>query len=243
MKFSIGDVVGRTFSSIGRNARLFAGLSAVLVGVPAFAVGLLQGGADGSTQVSAGVLIVGLIGALVSVVTQYILIGAIVRGAIIDFNGAKAEFGDCFRTGLKHAAPIFAIALLTSLGTVLGLILLVVPGIILAIMWSVSVPVRVVESLGVTESLGRSQELTKGSRWSLFGLGLIYVVILILISGAVGVLGVLTTGLGLIAFALFNAVLTIVLAVIGAVVVAAVYYELRTKKEGVGVEALAAVFD
>jgi hypothetical protein len=122
--------------------------------------------------------------------------------------------------------------------------LLIVPGFMLLVAWSMAVPARVAEQTGITESFGRSRELTAGYRWPIFGA----IVILTLGSGvaqaavrplvAAGALSA-TVYLG----AALTAVVTAILAVASATLHASMYYELRMIKEGVGPEQIAAVFD
>ncbi|HEX7852383.1 MAG TPA: glycerophosphoryl diester phosphodiesterase membrane domain-containing protein [Sphingobium sp.] len=85
---------------------------------------------------------------------------------------------------------VFGINLLSSLGIVLGLILLIVPGVMLFTRWAVAVPAMMRENLGATEALGRSADLTKGARWMILGLGLIiwapFLLLMILFGGLVG---------------------------------------------------------
>jgi hypothetical protein len=50
-----------------------------------------------------------------------------------------------------------------------GLLLFVIPGICLAVMWSVCVPVIVIERAGPLAALGRSRELIRGYGLSVFG--------------------------------------------------------------------------
>ena len=99
--------------------------------------------------------------------------------ASLSFAGAahgmlKAEdrrhssFVDCVSAGLSHFFPALAILLIFYVGMFLGLLLLVVPGVLIAMMWSVAIPSLVGENLGVFESLDRSRELTRGSRGKIF---------------------------------------------------------------------------
>ena len=53
--------------------------------------------------------------------------------------------------------------LVMTLGILVGLMLLIVPGLILMVMWYVAVPVCVVERAGPIGSLGRSQRAHQGS--------------------------------------------------------------------------------
>ena len=51
----------------------------------------------------------------------------------------------------------------------IGLVLLVVPGLFLITIWAVIAPVIVLERAGVFESFGRSRHLVKGNGWQVFG--------------------------------------------------------------------------
>jgi len=250
MEFRIGDVATRTFGAISRNLTVFIALSGILVGVPAAFIGLWQVNLD-PTEAPGAVMGAGILAALVSLVTQYVLQGAIVHGAVVDFNGGRAKFNDCLATGFRHAGSLFVIALLMSLGIMLGMIVLIIPGLILAIMWSVAVPAQIVEDTGVTGSLGRSRELTRGNRWRVFAVLLIFLVVSILISVIVAVPaaifstpeGAQLTSAATAATVVANMVATMLSTVVAAVGAAAIYFELRRAKEGIGAEALAKVFE
>ena len=64
---------------------------------------------------------------------------------------------------------ITTVWLVTSFAVLGGLTLFVIPGICLAVMWSVCVPVIVIERAGPLAALGRSRELIRGYGWSVFG--------------------------------------------------------------------------
>jgi uncharacterized membrane protein len=57
------------------------------------------------------------------------------------------------------------------------MVLLIVPGLILYTMWFVGFPACVVERLGPWTSLRRSRELTKGYRWKVLALALLFPVL------------------------------------------------------------------
>jgi hypothetical protein len=59
--------------------------------------------------------------------------------------------------------------LVTSFAVLGGLLLLVIPGICLTVMWSVCVPVAVIERAGPRAALSRSWELVRGNGLSVFG--------------------------------------------------------------------------
>ena len=245
MDFRIGDVVNRTFGAISRNFLVFFLLSAVLVGIPTVALGLIQYsvGVGGESVF----WLTFALAFFVNIAAAYVLQGALIHGAVVDFNGSRASFGNCLKTGVDHLFPLFVIAILMTLGVSLGMMLLIVPGIILSIMWIVAVPAQVVENKGITESFGRSRELTKGNRWKIFGLFIIYLILATVISMLVMLPAtVLTTSSGAetsLMLVFIQVVSTVLTAVVSATGVSALYYELRKSKEGVGAEALAKVFD
>ncbi|MEZ5892466.1 MAG: hypothetical protein R3C58_04880 [Parvularculaceae bacterium] len=244
MDFQIGDVVSKTFGAVSRNFTVFFLLSLVMVGVPTFLVSLFQLNAYSAGEtpfaVNPAMFVIALI---VNVAAAYILQGAIIHGAVADFSGKRANLNDCISTGLRHALPLFAVAILVTLGMMLGMMLLIVPGVILAIMWSVAVPVQVAENSGITQALGRSRALTKNNRWKIFGLFVILVILSYVIGIVITVPALALGGPGTIFSALLQTLASVLSSVVGAVGVAALYFQLRSSKEGIGAEALAKVFE
>ncbi|MGH6999400.1 MAG: hypothetical protein ACREEO_14495, partial [Phenylobacterium sp.] len=136
-----------------------------------------------------------------------------------------------------------------GLGVIFGMLFLFVPGLILMVIWTVAAPVCVLERPGVFDSLSRSRNLTRGHRWPIFGLFVIYLVayfvITLVLGGIVGA-GAAATG-GESAISLASIIAATVSGALAGIVtsagVASIYYELRVIKEGVGAAQLAAVFD
>ena len=120
--------------------------------------------------------------------------------------------------------------------------------------WYVFVPACVVERLGPIKSLNRSAELTKGCRWKIVALYLLFFSIM----GGLGFIGFMLVGVLSVLLAWFSPALfafliafqPIIQVIISApmvalaqVMIAVTYYELRSVKEGVSVDSLANVFD
>ncbi len=89
---------------------------------------------------------------------------------------------------------IWALSIVVGVIVILGLIALIVPGIILAIMFSLAFPVLLIENKGVLESMGRSRELVS-HRWlktfaTYLVLGIILLVASAIISAIIKPLGV-----------------------------------------------------
>jgi hypothetical protein len=251
--FDIGRVVNRAIGVIGRNALPFF-LASLICNLPYILMigvaGAFPGGTTaifqnpGAALGTLGLLFLAGIGWLVG---AFVLQAALTYGTVADLNGKRAGFADSLMTGLSEFLPLLGLALLAGLGIFGGYILLVVPGVMLAVAWSVIVPVRIVERLPVMDCFGRSAALTRGHRWSVFGLMVIYVIASFAISfgtglvvGAVGAL----TGVGATVISLAaGSVGRLIASVILSVGTASIYYELRSNKEGIGPEQLAAVFD
>ena len=74
---------------------------------------------------------------------------------------------------MRSLLPLIALGLITGLGTTIGFVALIVPGIFLALLWIVSAPVLVEERCGPIAALGRSRALTQGARWPILGIALL----------------------------------------------------------------------
>ena len=64
-----------------------------------------------------------------------------------------------------------------GVGIGVGFVLLIVPGIILALMWALAIPVAVLEDKGLRDSVSRSAELTKGSRGRILVIGVLFMIL------------------------------------------------------------------
>jgi len=114
------------------------------------------------------------------------VVAAAIRGALDHFAGLKPRFGSALHASVRYFLPLFAIQFLTSLGIVAGLLLLIAPGLYLAASWSVASVVRVAEFSSSQSAIGRSAELTKGYRWPILGLLMMFLIgyaLLIWLSG------------------------------------------------------------
>ena len=259
--FELGRVIERTFSSVRRNFPVFLLLSILLAGLPNVLTGgvfvlAAIGGAAGQTAesidqgqaVAIGLAIIAVV-YLVGAIAAYVLQAAIVYGAIVDLNGGRASFAECLSTGLRHWFWLLLLAIVMTLGEILGYFLFIVPGLIAATAWIVAVPAQVVEQKGVFDAIGRSAELTRGRRWPIFGLLVIYLIAASLVQGAVSgfTAGFAGDGAQTVSVALAHMVVqplvNVATSLIGAAGVASIYYELRSDRDGIAPEALAAVFD
>ena len=245
--FDLGRVIQRTFTAIRANAAIFFGASTVLVGVPSVVMGM---GQTRMVETASGSSFLAFFGGFfLYLVGAFMLQGVVVKTAVNSFNGKATLSSEAMETAVRMFLPLLGLGIVAGIGTGLAFLLLIVPGIIVAVMWSVAAPAVVIEKRGVFESLQRSRDLTRGYRWHVFGLMVIYVILSWIIGAAVGGISLATGGGFMEGSAITwvnvatNVIINILSGVVASVGVAALYYELRTVKEGAGPEVLAAIFD
>ncbi len=104
--------------------------------------------------------------------TPYALFQAAASWAIAEtLEDRSPSVGEIMTQGLRFFLPVLIAQGLYMLGAMAGMVLLIVPGIIAALMWIFVTQALVVERLGIVEAFKRSRALTKGHRWALLGLG------------------------------------------------------------------------
>jgi hypothetical protein len=248
----IGRVIQETVAVLGRHFVTFLILALILVGIPRAVVGLVQVAAlrDVVATMTFGgpALYWGFLGGLVSVVTGAILQASIISGAASDLTGRPVSVGESLRTGLRAFLPLIGLSILLGVALVIGFILLIIPGVLLALAWCVAVPAYVVEQPGVLASFERSAELTRGNRLRIFALGCVFFVIAFIVGLVLGALGGIlsfaTAGLFVyVNAAIVSPIVSAIVAVFGTTLSAVLYVELRRVREGAGASALAALFD
>jgi len=180
------------------------------------------------------------------VMVATLCIGAICQAVILYaafqvMRGLPINLSEAIGVAIKRFIPLILVGICQWFILVVGMVLLVIPGVIFATMIAVAVPVCVVERLGPFASIGRSTNLTKGHRWKILGLYLAYFVIVLLVSIVVGaVAGVI--GIPWLAV-LTDAVIRAFTSAWLSLILVVTYHDLRAAKEGIGIDKIAAVFD
>jgi hypothetical protein len=177
-----------------------------------------------------------------------VLTGALTFGVMRHLAGDKASAGEIVQAGLSCLGRVFVVSLMVGIMTTIGLVLCIVPGIFVMCMNWVAIPVAVMEQPGATASMTRSQELTTGTRLSVFAvilvIGMIYGVVSVVGSAAVvGVSGATASAGVRGAAALALTLVLIPFECLKAASAAVGYHELRRNREGVGLDELVRVFE
>ena len=231
----IGDVLGTSFKIWIANLVPFA-ILALLFYVPLLiwdAVAPVGAGSLG------GFSLMLLLHMLLQAFLNAALSGALVYAVFKNLTGQKVGLPETIKMGLSRIGDVFVVGLVSAILIGIGTILLFVPGIIIACILAVAVPVAVVERKGLGDAFSRSAFLTKGSRIQIFVLFLIFGLIAMLIGL---VLGVALAAIPVIGPVILTLLVLLFSALPSGVMQAVLYHRVRSIKEGTSVEEIAKVF-
>jgi len=249
--FSIGGVFSRAFGVMGRNPLVAFGVSFLLGALPGALISYLLADLQLDLQRSGvflGLVVSALVGAAIYVVLRSIVQGCLVQATAADSEGRHAGLGECLTVAFSRLLPLIGASILFTLAILLGCLLFIVPGIMVAVAWAVVIPVTVEEQVSVGAAFRRAADLTRGARWKVFGLFLLMAVILWLLAMAAGLFQIFVVGLPRsgempLSFIVFNAVTTTISVTFWATMVTGLYVELRDWKDGPAEHRLNEIFE
>jgi hypothetical protein len=125
--------------------------------------------------------------------------------------GAQVNWLECLVAILPRFPMLVGATIIAGLIIALGMVALVVPGLILGVMFILVPQVVLLEQEGPVSSLGRSNRLTSGNKWTIFFFFAFWFVVILLFSMILAQLtpGILADSLQLIMGTLFSPVLPI----------------------------------
>jgi len=250
--FDMGRVLRRTVETVRANLLTFGLIALVLNALPQAISATIQLGIQRSQENIGVVALLGLLSLVIFIVTigaSLVSICALTFGSLASLNGKPLSIPQCIRGGAPHWWRVLLIFLLQGLLIVLGLLVLVVPGLILMMRWYVAMPVQIAEGLGARASMGRSARLTDGRRWPLFGLslaiGVAFLTLELVLLGLAGGFTGAFTGMfsGPAASLVVLPLIQLIAAPVNAALYASVYFELTGGAAGSRPNVVAAVFD
>jgi Membrane domain of glycerophosphoryl diester phosphodiesterase len=272
---TLGEIYDGAFQAMRGNPRTMIGISAAVISVTTLLslipltagvislIRISQTPTDPAVAPTAGDLAAvgtGLVGTLAAAAVQWLGVTILTGLLIIAVSEAvldrRISAGELWRRAKGRIWALLGLAVLTGLATVLGFLLLVVPGLLIFVGWSMAAPALLLEGQGVAGAIRRSWALTRGSFWRVFGI-LVLTAIIVGIASAVIVvpLGLvsLLVGLGLgggsstgvlvaqqIVQQVGSAVAGSIFYPFQAAVSALLYIDLRMRREGLDVELLRA---
>lgn len=216
----VGAVIRRTF-------QIYVDQAPVLM--PAAAVVFVISGTlrVALTAASPGLAFLALI---VSLVATTLFTGMVVE-LVADVQDGKrdASAGQLLRAVAPVLGQLILMGILAGIGILIGFLLIVVPGLILATLWSVGAPVVVLERPGAVRALGRSRELVRGNGWNVFAVILLLVILVGVVSAGIEVgADAAGTAVGLVV----TVIVGILTAPISALAAAVLYFDLRRAHGG-----------
>jgi hypothetical protein len=208
-----------------------------LVGTEAFLRGLRGGGG--------GQFLLYVLALLAGSVFGALCLGALIRLAIGAEDNRRIDAADALYLALRSAPRLIGLYLMIQIAVAVATLLLVVPGLILAVALTAAMPAAVIEGRGGTRAFDRSFDLTKGARWRIFALWLMFWIALwavgYLVRAAFGT-PAMSIAAPPVAYILVQAAVATLSAIAAAAFESAVYVELRTWKEGAPREELDEIF-
>jgi hypothetical protein len=216
----IGSVISRTFSIYADQASVLLPASAVVF----VAVGVISA------------LLVVIAPVLTILAFVVILVGTtLFTGMVVEL---VADVQDGRRDAtvsqlLGAATPVIGqlilVGIVAGIAIAIGFVLIIVPGLILITIWSVFAPVIVLERPGGLKALGRSRELVRGNGWQVFGVIVVLVIGVGIVSAIIEAIGD-SGGTG--ASIVVRVIVEILAAPISALAASVLYFELGGSKTG-----------
>ncbi len=172
---STGELLDRTFSLYRSHFGLFVGIFALpcLVVLAYQCVGLVF---QSPTPRLSNMLMSAAwnLGALFLTLAVSAASQAATVVAVSDLHlDRPASIMDSFSRVQGNILGVVGLSLLVSFVSFVACFALIVPGVLLFIMWSLAVPVKLLENKGIFDSMSRSMELTQGSRARIFVIALL----------------------------------------------------------------------
>jgi hypothetical protein len=103
-----------------------------------------------------------LLAALAGLLLYQVLTGAITRAIAAEVAGQDPGIEQSYRFGFARLGPILVVSIMVGLATLLGLIVLIIPGIYIGVRLAVSTQALVVEGKQGTQAMRRSWDLVGG---------------------------------------------------------------------------------
>jgi hypothetical protein len=167
----VGDVLDVAMKVYRHNARMLFQIAAVAY-IPALAVFVVALGIVSSSDSSGGrtmrIVIESLL-VVVSVVGSVLAVAACTRALSDIYLGHAPVPRAMLWHALRRLPALVGAGVLVAIGTIIGFIALIVPGIWLLGVWIMTTPAVVIDELGPFAALNRSRNLVSGRWWAVVG--------------------------------------------------------------------------
>jgi hypothetical protein len=210
----VGGVIRRVFAIYVDQASVLMPAAAVVFVVTGILRELLVAAGPGTA----------LLAEVISLVAGTLFTGMVVELVADVQDGRRdATAGQLLKAVGPVLGQLILVGLAVGVGVVIGLILIVIPGLILITIWSVAAPVVVLERPGGLRALGRSRELVRGNGWQVFGVIVVLDILVLIVAFAIEILAA-SGGAG--AGIVVAVIVGILAAPLSALAAAVLYFEL-----------------
>lgn len=225
-KIDIGTVIGDMVRIYRENAAVLLGSAAAVFVV----VGLIQ-----AALYSDGSVLLVMLGSIAGLIGTTLYTGFVVK-LVEDVRDGRRDFtvSELFGSAAGAIATLIVNGFLKAIAVVIGLVLLIAPGLWLLTIWAVTAPVIVLERRGAIAAFGRSAELVRGRGWDVFGVIVVAFAIGIVIGAVFSAIG---APLGLGGQLTLGTIGSIIAAPISAIVAALLYFQLTAGESAAAPEA------
>jgi hypothetical protein len=201
----------------------------------------------GQLSTPAGAVIASIV---LSVVAIFLASAALAISFVDAYVEQPLDWVASIRAAATRLVSLVWLAALLIVLIGLGLIALILPGVFLLVVWSVSIPALMFEHLRGFKALGRSFDLVRGRWWATFARLLVAIIMVAVVTFVIELLvSELAKGLKIGTVGLwfgFNWLSGVLSALISypflAAVIAVIYIDLRIRKEALDIELLASGF-
>lgn len=231
---SIGEVLDTGFRLVRDHFGILVGIGLTL-SLPASLLSLIANEVTTSPNAAS-------VSAFIATVLFVIVVSPVVSAAITQavsevYLGRQVTYGGAIRFGFQLLLPLVGTAFLMMLLVAAGFVLLVIPGIYLALAFMLTYQVMVIEGRAGWNALKRSRELSSGNLMRILA---VYLVAMILTMVVSAVLNLVTMRVPLLA-SLVSAVVQAVFTAYMSAAFVVIYFDLRCRKEAFDLEHLASL--
>ncbi|MCW3032370.1 MAG: hypothetical protein JWM60_715 [Solirubrobacterales bacterium] len=201
--------------------RIYVDQAPVLM--PAAAVVFVFTGVISTVLIKAGSGLA-LIAELVGLVATWLFTGMVVE-LVSDLQDGRRDAtpAQLLRAVVPVLGSLILVAIVAGIAILVGFVLIIVPGLILLTIWSVAVPVVVLEKPPGLRALSRSRELVRGNGWQVFGVILVMYFLVLVVSVALQAAGNSAgTGVGIVV----SVIVGVLTAPLPALALSVLYFEL-----------------
>ena len=238
----VGEIVDATFTVYRRRFGPMIAIALVLVFIP-FLVSLVGGCTLDSGSITCTSPI-GWFGYLAGIVGSTVASAAAILVAAEAYTDVSSDWRRAMRIGVRRTLEIILLWIMVGIPIAIGFVVLIIPGIFLAVSLAVVWGALIIEGIGPMESIKRSWRLVAGERWRVFGAGFLVIILIVIVIGiASAVIAlILSSGLGVsggMTGYLVQQVATLLSIPLTAALGTVIYLDLRVRKESLSADELA----